>query len=49
VIGLYVFFVGFRISLMSTQTLTIFFVSGLLMVMSIVLVFESEHLYRAET
>jgi uncharacterized membrane protein (UPF0136 family) len=49
IIGLFLFFVGFRISFVSSQgMLTAFFVSGLLMVMSIVQVFESDHLYKVE-
>lgn len=42
------FFVGMRISIISTAIITIFFLSGIIMGMSIVYVFETDHLYNAE-
>ena len=48
-VSIYLFFVGFRISLIAVDVQTVFFLSGILMSMSIVYVFESDHLYKAET
>ena len=42
------FVIGMRISVFSMSVLCIYFLSGIIMVMSIVYIFESDHLYKAE-